>query len=209
MSEFLGITLLIILATISPGPDFAMVTKNALTYSRKAGVLTALGVAASLCIHVTYCVLGLALLISESLWLFNLIKYVGAAYLIYIGIRCLFAKRELNPSSLVDDNNQVHTAKLFKNWEMFKQGLLCNLLNPKAIMFLIAFFTLVVKPGKALWIEWGYAVEIVLVSLVWFSTWSSLLTHPWVREKLGSAQFYIVKIMGVLLVLFGIRIGLM
>src|SRR5690242_773964 len=92
--EFLAITLLIVLAAISPGPDFALVVKNSLAYKRTAGIYTALGVSCSLGIHATYSILGLAIIISKSLLLFSLIKYLGAAYLIYIGAQSLLAKRE-------------------------------------------------------------------------------------------------------------------
>ena len=87
MQEFLSISLLIMLAAVSPGPDFAVVTKNSLLYSRKAGLFTALGVSVSLLIHAVYCILGLAIIISQSLLAFSVIKYLGAAYLIYIGFK--------------------------------------------------------------------------------------------------------------------------
>ena len=74
MQEFLSVSLLIILAAISPGPDFAIVTKNSLLYSRKAGIYTALGVSGSLLVHAVYCILGLALIISQSLLAFIIIK---------------------------------------------------------------------------------------------------------------------------------------
>lgn len=95
MQEFFSISFLIILAAISPGPDFAMVIKNSLLYSRRAGIYTALGVSVSLLIHAVYCILGLALVISRSLLAFSIIKYLGAAYLIYIGIKGFLAKREV------------------------------------------------------------------------------------------------------------------
>ena len=202
MSEFFAITLLIMLAAISPGPDFAIVTKNALLYSRKAGTFTAAGVASSLLIHATYCILGLAIIISQSLLAFSIIKYLGAAYLIYIGIKSLMAKREsTGPESL-----QIKHQHL-SNWQAFRQGLLCNLLNPKAIMFLLAFFTLVVKPGVAPLTEIGYGIEIALIHLIWFSFLAYLLTHHYIKANLGKAQFYIVKVMGVVLIAFGARIA--
>ena len=93
MTEFFTITLIIILAAISPGPDFAMVVKNALSRNRMSGIFTALGVSFSMVIHSTYCILGLAIVISQSLLLFSIVKYIGAAYLIYIGTKSLLAKR--------------------------------------------------------------------------------------------------------------------
>ncbi len=204
MSEFLAISLLIILAAISPGPDFAMVVKNSLLYSRRAGTFTALGVATSLLIHGTYCILGLAIIISESLLAFSIIKYVGAAYLIYIGIKSLLAKREATQF-----NSLHHQQKGLNDWSAFRQGLLCNLLNPKAIMFLLAFFTLVVKPGSSIVSELGYGLEIAVIHAIWFSFLAYLLTHQYVKTNLSKVQFYIVKVMGAVLVAFGIRIAML
>ncbi len=204
MSEFLAISLLIILAAISPGPDFAMVVKNSLMYSRRAGTFTALGVAVSLLIHSTYCILGLAIIISESLLAFSIIKYVGAAYLIYIGIKSLLAKREIKN---IDSSHLSHA--VLNDWPAFRQGLLCNLLNPKAIMFLLAFFTLVVKPGSSLTSELGYGLEIALIHAIWFSFLAYILTHHYVKANISKVQFYIVKVMGAVLVAFGIRIAML
>ncbi len=201
MQEFVSISVLIMLAAISPGPDFALVTKNSLFYSRKAGIYTALGVSVSLLIHASYCILGLALVISQSLLAFSIIKYLGAAYLIYIGIKSLLAKREMMK---LDTNHSTH---FITGLHAFNQGLFCNLLNPKAIMFLLAFFTLVVKPGHAMITELGYGVEIALIHMIWFSCLSYMLTHQYVKTNLNRLQYYIVKIMGGLLVAFGVRIA--
>lgn len=201
MQEFLSISVLILLAAISPGPDFALVTKNSLLYSRRIGIYTALGVSVSLLIHASYCILGLAIVISQSLLAFSIIKYLGAAYLIYIGIKSLLAKREMMK---LDAHHAMHS---ITGLQAFNQGLLCNLLNPKAIMFLLAFFTLVVKPGHSIFTELGYGVEIGLIHMIWFSGLSYMLTHQYVKTNLNRLQYYIVKIMGGLLVAFGVRIA--
>ena len=201
MQEFLSISVLIILAAISPGPDFAIVTKNSLLFSRRAGIYTAMGVSVSLMIHAVYCILGLALIISKSLLAFSIIKYLGAAYLIYIGIKGLSATH----ASMKSDEIKLKSS--ITRWQAFSQGLLCNLLNPKAIMFLLAFFTLIVKPGSALITEMGYGFEIAIIHMIWFSCLSMLMTHTSIQKHLNRIQFYIVKMMGALLVAFGVRIA--
>lgn len=77
MTELLAVVAITFFAVISPGPDFAMVSRNSLLLSRRSGVLTALGIGAGVCVHVTYTLLGVGLLIQQSLWLFNLIKLAG------------------------------------------------------------------------------------------------------------------------------------
>lgn len=203
MQEFFSISLLIILAAISPGPDFAMVVKNSLRYSRKIGLFTSLGVSLSLLIHSIYCIFGLAVLVTKSLLVFSMIKYLGALYLSYIGIKSLLSKKEVFQASTV----QMKTPCSARS--AFFQGLFCNLLNPKAILFLIAFFTLIVKPGHSFWIELGYGMDIALIHLIWFSSISLLITHRVFRQKLDQLQYYIVKAMGVLLIGFGFRVALL
>jgi threonine/homoserine/homoserine lactone efflux protein len=74
-------------------------------------------------------------------------------------------------------------------------------------MFLLAFFTVVLKPGNSLLAEMSYGVEIAIIHLIWFSSLAYMLTHPYVKSTLNRIQFYIVKLMGALLVAFGIRIA--
>lgn len=201
MSQFFAITFLIMLVAISPGPDFAMVVKNSLMYSRRAGIFTAAGIALSLLIHASYCILGLAIIISQSLLAFSIIKYLGAAYLIYIGIKSLLVKRSAAHLEVKSLQQNI------SHWQALRQGLLCNLLNPKAIMFLLAFFTLVVKPGSSVLIELGYGVEIAVIHLLWFSGLAYMLTHSYIKTNLSKIQFYIVKAMGMVLIAFGLRIA--
>jgi RhtB (resistance to homoserine/threonine) family protein len=203
MSEFITISLIIMLAAISPGPDFAIVVRNALLRNRQCGIFTALGVSCSLLIHSAYCILGLAIIISQSLILFNVIKYIGAAYLIYLGTKSLLAKNS------VMQVQQQATNDTMNAYQGFMQGLLCNLLNPKAIMFILAFFTLIVSPSSS-WLEqFGFGIEIALIHFIWFSWLALMITHQRVRARLNQIQHYIVKVMGVALIGFGARIALL
>lgn len=81
------VTLIHLLGVISPGPDFIICARNSLTYSRKTGIWTAVGFGLGISVHILYCLAGLALIISQSILLFNFIKYLGASYLVYIGIK--------------------------------------------------------------------------------------------------------------------------
>lgn len=86
------VALIHLLAVISPGPDFIMITRNSLIYSRRTGIYSAIGLGLGILVHVTYSLVGIGLLISKSILLFNTIKYLGAAYLIYIGYKSITAK---------------------------------------------------------------------------------------------------------------------
>jgi len=83
-----------LLGLMSPGPDFAIVVRNSLIYSRKTAIFTAIGLAFGVLIHLSYILLGLGAMISKTVWLFSLFKYVGAAYLIYIGCKGLCTKKQ-------------------------------------------------------------------------------------------------------------------
>src|SRR5688572_10012358 len=99
----LTVALVHLLAVISPGPDFIMITRNSLMYSRKTGIYTAIGLGLGILVHVVYSLVGIGLLISKSILLFNTIKLLGAAYLIYIGYKSLTSK-----SSNLNILNQDH-----------------------------------------------------------------------------------------------------
>lgn len=202
MVTFFTITLIIMLAAISPGPDFFLVVKNSLLHDRRAGIFTAMGVASSLLIHSSYCIVGLGILVSQSEIAFNIIKYLGAAYLIYIGVKSLLAKR-----THVDYSKLKHTSTQVKGRQIFIEGLLCNLLNPKAILFILAFFTLILKPGTPWPERIGYGLEIALIHLIWFSILAVIITHKKVKSRLDVAQYYIIKVMGVVLIAFGSHIA--
>lgn len=90
------------LGMLAPGPDFLLVIKNAARYARLPAMMTALGVIAGVATHMAYCVAGLAVVITTTPWLFNMLKYAGALYLIVIGIQALLSRggSKLNVASL-------------------------------------------------------------------------------------------------------------
>ena len=93
MITIFGLFSIIFIALVSNGPDFIIVVKNSLIHSRKIGIFTALGVALSNIFHVSYILLGFEIIIAGNAWLFTIIKFLGASYLIYIGIKGLLAKK--------------------------------------------------------------------------------------------------------------------
>lgn len=200
-SEFVSVGIISLLSAMSPGPDFACVTKNTLVHARRAGIFTSIGIASAIIIHMIYCVLGIAILISQSPYLFNFIKYLGAAYLIYLGINLVLTK---SISNLHLSN--PHAVRKMSDFTAFRQGFLCNLLNPKAMMFFLALFTLLIKPATPTSFKIIYALEIILITLLWFITLTILLSHKKVSRYLNRAEFYIIKLLGIFLIAFGVII---
>ena len=142
MSALLTIAIIHFVAVASPGPDFVIVTRNTLSFSKRSGIWTALGVALANLVHVGYCLLGIGFLISRSIVLFNMIKLLGAGYLIFIGFRALTHRAEESQLSAKTSSLRRLTGR-----ESFKLGFLTSVLNPKASLFYLALFTQVISPS--------------------------------------------------------------
>lgn len=191
-----------LLAVISPGPDFIMVLKNSLTHSRKTGILTAVGLGGGIMVHLTYCVLGLALVISKSIVLFSLLKYLGAAYLMYIGIKSFMAR------GIVPEIDEKKVQNDISTFQALRSGFLTNVLNPKATLFFLGLFTLVLTPTTPPSVMLLISALLVLDTVLWFSLVAVFFTQKRVRAIFDKIQSKVNKIFGVFLVLFGIKVAL-
>ena len=190
------------LGMLSPGPDFFLVVKNAARYPRPAALMTAMGVNCAVATHMAYCVAGLAVVITTTPWLFMLLKYAGAAYLIWIGIQALRA----HGGSKLDLNNvRQEPVTLGK---AFLQGYLCNLLNPKATLFFLSVFTQVLNVDSGLGEKLGYAGIILGLSTLWWPLLVFLIQSAPVRAALSKAQRIIDKLLGGVLIALGIKVAL-
>ncbi|ESA35126.1 amino acid efflux protein [Leptolyngbya sp. Heron Island J] len=187
-------------AVITPGPDFALTLRSSLAYSRRAGVYTACGIGLGNAIHATYCLIGIGALISQSILLFNGLKFLGAGYLIYLGVKSLQAK-PVKAESL-QDNRRIVSA-----FSAFRQGLLGNLLNPKATLFFLALFTQIVQPETPLVAQVIYGGTVVLQSLVWFALLALLISQRWVKQLLVDVSHWIERVTGAVLILLGLRLA--
>jgi threonine/homoserine/homoserine lactone efflux protein len=122
MTELLAVITITVLAVISPGPDFAMVTRNSLLLSRRAGVLTALGISLGVLLHVAYTLLGVGLQVQQSLWMFRTLQLAGAAYLVWLGIGMLRARPQAAAAA--------PSATPLSDRAALRTGFLTNALNP-------------------------------------------------------------------------------
>lgn len=190
------------LGMLSPGPDFFLVIKNAARYPRSAAMMTAADVIAGVVTHMTYCVAGIAVVITTTPWLFGALKYVGAAYLVWLGVNALLAR---GTTSLALDGVAQESTSLKK---AFIQGYLCNLLNPKATLFFLAMFTQVLNVNSGLMEKLWYAGIIVALTLVWWPLLVLLIQSQPVRRGLTKAQKVIDKLLGGMLLALGIKVAL-
>jgi RhtB (resistance to homoserine/threonine) family protein len=199
MTELIAVITITILAVISPGPDFAMVSRNSLILSRRAGVLTAIGIGGGVLVHVSYTMLGVGLLIQQSAWLFSALKLVGAAYLMWLGVKMLRAK----PSTMQTSEKPVALSDL----GALRTGFLTNALNPKTTVFIVSLFIQVVQPLTPLAVQIGYGLFISAAHIIWFSLVALFFSSGTVRNQILRMRHWIDRVFGSLLVGFGVLLA--
>lgn len=195
MNELLAVAVITILAVISPGPDFAMVTRNSYAYGRPSGLMAALGIACGVQVHVFYTVFGIAVIITHSPLLFMTMKVLGAAYLIYLGIKSL-----ANTSKLVLSEAQGPVPPL---WKAFRTGFLTNALNPKTMLFVVATYTQVVQSGSSMTVNFAYGIFMSFSHWVWFSFVALFFSAEALRRRMLEKQLTIDRIIGAALIGLG------
>ncbi|MBZ9559890.1 MULTISPECIES: LysE family transporter [unclassified Modicisalibacter] len=200
--ELLAVAGITLLAVVSPGPDFAFIVRCVVTRGSRAGYLGAAGIATGIAIHVSYTLLGFGLVLARHAWLIDIVRYLGAAYLIWLGLGAWW------PRDRGDANVQTRDAQRASGQvAAWRQGLLCNLLNPKAMLFIVALFSQVVATDTTWGVRCGYGVFIVLAHLVWFALVARLLALPAFSRAIARGAGIIDRVVGGLLVALGVRMA--
>lgn len=203
LSEFLTVVVVHLLAVMSPGPDFAMIVRNSFVYSRKTGIYSAIGLGFGIMVHVAYSLIGVGLLIAKSVVVFSVIKYLGAAYLIYIGVKSLLSKKQ--HATVLETQHVEHD---ITRWSAVRIGFLTNVLNPKATLFILSLFTQVISPGTPVGMQVVYGVWMSGMTFVWFTLLSIMVSHPVIKKRFGGIQQYVERSMGAVLIALGIKVAL-
>ena len=201
-AEFLTVALIHLLAVASPGPDFAIVVRESVAHGRRAGTWTALGVGTGIFVHVAYSLLGIGLIVSQSIVLFNALKWLAAAYLFYIGIKALRAKPAA-PGSLEVAAEDVERSPR----GAFMAGFVTNGLNPKATLFFLSLFTVVINPHTPLAVQAGYGVYLAFATATWFCLVAMLFSQQRVRAGFARMGHWFDRLMGAVLVGLGIKLA--
>jgi len=201
-AEFFTIAVAHLFAVASPGPDFSVVMQQSVRGGTRSGVWTSLGVGSAILLHVAYCLLGVALLLSQSPALFNAMKLLAAGYLFYLGaqsIRASFVKPEKVAEAVAEPVLSAARA--------FGVGFLTNGLNPKATLFFLALFTVVIDPNTPTTIQIMYGVYLASATFIWFALLSLILGIPRVRETILKAGVWLERAMGGILILISLQIA--
>ncbi len=199
-SGLLMITSIHLLAAASPGPDFILVSQQTLSQGKKAGLLCSLGIALGLSIHIIYSAFGLAAVIANSSSALWVIKILGGGYLLYLGYQGITSKPKTTTSIAATDH-QTHS------WlKTISLGFLCNALNPKAPIYFVALFTVVLSPDIPLEHLIIYGVWMMLIQFFWFATVVFLLSRPRINAKFQQMGHWLDKMMGGAMILLSIKI---
>ena len=202
--QFLIFAFASFLLNITPGNDMVFVATYATNQGIKAGIWASLGIALGCIVHISAAVLGISAIIAQSAFLFDLIKYLGAAYLIYIGLKTIFSKAD---NFDIEKKNSA-----ISNWGIIKQGIFTNILNPKVALFFLAFLPQFTTPQyQPVWLQ-------ILILGIWFNI-SGTLVNCAVAFAFGKASRFLKKypnftnwqnkFTGFILVGLGLRVAFM
>jgi RhtB (resistance to homoserine/threonine) family protein len=194
---FLAISILLI---VIPGPDTAMVTKNALVGGRRAGVYAAVGVAIGLTIWTTAAALGLAALLRASEVAFDALKFAGAIYLLWVGIQML-RSGGVAPSA--------GTGRPESGVRSVRQGLMSDLGNPKIAVFFTSLLPQFVNgTGPAFVALFFLGATFAVLTLLWLSAYALAVGHASGVLRRPSVRRALDRFTGVVLIAFGVRLAL-
>lgn len=193
-----------VLAALSPGPDFAVVLKNSLGIGRKYGIATALGIASALIVHITYTILGFTIILEKLPVIFNLIKLIGAAYLLWLGWQGIRSKAQAESLT----NRKIERLLKPSMGQGFREGFLCNVLNPKSALFFLSVFSQFIGANTSNWMRWIYGGEIILAVGLWFILVAILISNTYFRRLYQQYMHWFDRGLGIILIIFAITIGI-
>ena len=199
MSIFLTVALLHLFAVASPGPDFVLVSRQSFRYGRMVAIWTSAGIALGILFHVALSLTGLSLLLQNQPDLFWYLKLAAALYIGYLGLASLISRGPINLQNNFADEERRYLKSI-------STGFLTNALNPKAFIFFITVFTLVINEDTGLFIKGLLGIYMSLATFIWFTFVSILLTNQIATERFKIAMPWLEKITGLFLIVLAIQI---
>ena len=176
LSQFFTVAVVHLLAVMSPGPDFALVLKESVSRGRRDGILSAIGIGLGLSVHITYSLLGIGLIIAHSIVAFTVLKIIGALYLVFIGVGALRSKPRSELDALPPEHSQPKSV-----FAQLGKGFLTNGLNPKATLFFLALFSVVINPATPLTWKLSYGLWMIIATIGWFTVVATCFSTTRVR----------------------------
>ena len=202
-----------LLLNLTPGPDVLYIVTNALRSGARAGVVAALGITAGCFVHIFAAAVGVSALMAASATAFTLLKWAGAAYLVYVGLRMLLARApaagDSSAMNLVADGARSAEAATLKT--LFSQGFWTNALNPKVALFFLAFVPQFIAPGVA-----NKPLAFLLLGLLFNfnGLWVNIgwaLAAAWLARRVAAVQRGmqgLQRAAGLMFIGFGLKLAL-
>ncbi|KZB86209.1 LysE family translocator [Amycolatopsis regifaucium] len=198
----LSFVLVCLLGAMAPGPDFLVVTRSAILGGRKAGIAAGLGIALGVFVWVVAIALGVAAILTASAIAFTVVKLIGAAYLVFLGVKAWLAVRRGDYSELKDKVTPVVAPRA-----AFRHGLLTNLLNPKVAVFFLALLPQFLPHTASTAQTLQLAMLATAVAVVWTFVLATLVGSLRKFFSTGRVRRAMDAVMGTLLVGLGIRVA--
>lgn len=197
-----GIALALLFVAMSPGPAFIVVSQQAVARSRDAGVITALGVSVGSVVWVMLVIFGIAFVLKQAAWLYVVLRLMGGAYLVYLGVQLWRGARKPMTAEPCDTGMR-HTL-----WRTFWRAILIQLLNPKAAVFFGSVFLTMLSPDAPAWVQ-GVALGMVFaIEFGWYLVVATTLSSKPARRVYARAKTWIERVAGAWLALFGLKLAL-
>ena len=199
MSTFLTVAIFHLFAVASPGPDFVLVSRQCFRYGRTVAIWTSLGIAIGILFHVALSLTGLSLLLQNQPDLFWYLKLVASLYIGYLGVVSLISIDSINLESSFTNNDG-------EKLKSVSTGLLTNILNPKALIFFITVFTLVIDKETGIIIKSLLGIYMSVATFIWFAFVSTLLTNNIATQRYKKIIPWVEKITGLFLLVIATQI---
>ncbi len=192
------------LLVISPGPNGVLIAKTVPTSGRAAGFANVIAFVPAFFLHGAFSIFGISIILLQSPWAFWSVKFVGAAYLCWIGIKALYSAIKGDVSI-----SQIEPANRARNLRhAFSEGFLTNFLNPKVSMFYLAAFPQFIQSGENT-ILYGFLLVALhsAINLIWFSCIVLLLGRMTAFARSGPIQRWIKGFTGFVFIGFGVKLA--
>jgi threonine/homoserine/homoserine lactone efflux protein len=192
-----------VLVTIVPGPDMALVTRQVLAYGQRVARATIAGNILGLVVHITIVAFGLSAVLLASAHVFNVVRLLGAAYLIYLGLTTLRHARASRAALDVSADRVAKTRAI-----AFRQGLLSTVLNPKPALFLATYLPQFVNPhGNVTLQVFALGAFHCVVGIVWLTTYAHLIGRLHIVLSRERVRRWLERTTGAVLIFFGLGLA--
>ncbi|GAA2019913.1 LysE family translocator [Nakamurella flavida] len=201
--------LVVVVLTLTPGPDMVLVLRNGSRGGSRAAWWTGLGCCAGIAVYAAASALGLAAVLAASATAFLVIKLLGAVYLVHLGVRALWHSRRASSAAAAAATATSPQAAVVRRWSAFRQGLVSNLLNPKIALIFLTLIPQFVSPGEPALLTTGIlAATFLALAVLWWRVFSLAiggLGRVLARERVRTA---VERVSGVVLIGLGVRVAL-